>query len=112
MPRRTFAECIAQWNLLKQGLDANAADLTFLEAECGQFTTLLANVGTLDARQEALKAQLQQVTQQLQTKLGETETLETRLRASLRGKYGLKNEKLEEFGIKPSRRRTVTKPVG
>jgi hypothetical protein len=56
MPRRTFAECIAQWNLLKQGLDANAAGLTFLEAERGQLTTLLANVGTLDARQEALKA--------------------------------------------------------
>lgn len=56
MPRRTFAECIAQWNLLKQGLDANATDLAFLETERGQFTTSLARVGTLDARREALKA--------------------------------------------------------
>jgi len=39
--------------------DANAADLAFLAAERGQFTTSLARVGTLDARQEALKAQLQ-----------------------------------------------------
>jgi hypothetical protein len=55
---------------------------------------------------------LQQVTQELQTKLDATATLETRLRASLRGKYGPKNEKLEEFGIKPIRRRTVTQAAG
>jgi hypothetical protein len=36
--------------------------------------------------------------------------LESRLRASLKGKYGAKNEKLEEFGIKPNRR-AVTKPA-
>ena len=38
MARLTYPERLAQWNLLKQGLDANAADLAFLEAERGQLT--------------------------------------------------------------------------
>jgi hypothetical protein len=37
--------------------------------------------------------------------------LATRVRASLKGKYGAKNEKLEEFGIKANRRRVAAKPA-
>ncbi len=111
MPKQAFAERMAQWGLLKQGLDANAAELTFLEAERTQITALVASLGTLDAQQEALKAQLQQVTQELKAKISQMMLLESRLRASLKGKYGAKNEKLEEFGIKPIRRRAVTKPA-
>lgn len=107
MPRQSFAERMAQWGLLKQGLTANAADLAFLEAERTQCTTLLANLGTLDAQQEALKAQLQQTTQELGEKIGQMKALESRLRASLKGKYGAKSEKLEEFGIKPNRSRAA-----
>ncbi len=110
MPRQSFAERMAQWGLLKQGLTANAADLAFLEAERTQFTALLASLGTLDAQQEALKAQLQQVTQELDTKVGQATALESRLRASIKGKYGAKSEKLEEFGIKPTRPRASPKP--
>jgi hypothetical protein len=107
---------MAQWGLLKQGLDANAADLTFLEAERAQITALAANLAALaaqqHAQQEALKAQTQQVTQELDAGIGQMIALESRVRASLKGKYGAKNEKLEEFGIKPTRRRGVTKPAG
>jgi hypothetical protein len=38
--------------------------------------------------------------------------LESRVRASLKGKYGAQNEKLEEFGIKPRRSRAAAKPAG
>ncbi len=110
MPKQAFAERIAQWGLLKQGLDANAAELTFLEAERTQLTALIESLKTLDGRQEALKAQLQQVTQELDTKVGQATALESRLRASIKGKYGAKNEKLEEFGIKPTRPRASPKP--
>ena len=57
------------------------------------------------------KAQLQQMTQELGAKIGQMKALESRLRASLKGKYGAKSEKLEEFGIKPNRSRAVTKPA-
>ena len=110
MPRQSFAERMAQWGLLKQGLTANAADLAFLEAERTQFTALATSLGALDAQQEALKAQLQQVTQDLNAKVGQMKGLESRLRASLKGKYGTKNEKLEEFGIKPTRRAAPAQP--
>jgi uncharacterized protein involved in exopolysaccharide biosynthesis len=111
MARQTYAERLVQWNLLKQGLDANTADLAFLEAERGQFAALLANVTALDAQQEALKAQLQQTTQELDDTLARTTTLASRLRASLIGKYGAKNEKLEAFGIKAHRRRATAQPA-
>jgi len=111
LARKTYGERLVQWNLLKQGLDANAADLAFLEAERGQLTALLANIAALDAQQEALKAQLQQTTQELDGKLAQMTTLASRLRASLIGKYGVKNEKLEEFGIKANRRRAAAKPA-
>jgi hypothetical protein len=111
MARKTYAERLVQWNLLKQGLDANAADLAFLEAERGQLVALLANIAALDAQQEALKAQVQQTTQELDDKLAQMTTVASRLRASLIGKYGAKNEKLEAFGIKVNRRRAAAKPV-
>jgi hypothetical protein len=107
MARLTYPERLAQWNLLKQGLDANAADLAFLDAERGQLTALLANITALDAQQEALKAQLQQTTQELDGKTNQMLALATRVRASLKGKYGAQNEKLEEFGIKANRRRAA-----
>ena len=37
--------------------------------------------------------------------------LATRVRASLKGKYGAQNEKLEAFGIKANRRRAAAKPA-
>ena len=110
MAKQAFAERLAQWNLLKQGLDANAAELAFLDAERGQLTALVTSMATLEAQQEALKAQLQQTTQELDGKVAQMAALDSRLRASLKGKYGAKNEKLEEFGIKPNRR-AVTKPA-
>jgi hypothetical protein len=103
---------MAQWGLLKQGLDANAADLTFLEPERDQITALVANLAALEAQQEALKAQTQQVTQALHAGIGQMCELESRMRNSLKGKYGAKNEKLDEFGIKPRRQRAVPKPAG
>jgi hypothetical protein len=111
MPKQAFAERMAQWGLLKQGLNANAADLAFLATECDQITALVANLAALEAQQEALKAQTQQVTQALDAQVGQMTALESRVRASLKGKYGAQNEKLEEFGIKP-RRRGVTQQTG
>jgi hypothetical protein len=112
MPKQAFAESMARWGLLKQGLDANAADLTFLAAEHDRITTLAANLAALNAQQEALKAQTQQVTQALHGGMDQMIELESRVRNSLKGKYGTKNEKLEEFGIKPRRPRTARKPAG
>jgi hypothetical protein len=111
MPKQAFAERMAQWERLKQGLDANAADLAFLEMERTQITAWAANLAALEAQQEALKAQTQQVTQALHGGIDQMVELESRVRASLKGKYGAKNEKLAEFGIKP-RRRAAPKPAG
>jgi len=112
MPKQAFAERMARWGLLKQGLDANAADLTFLATECDQIAALAAHLAALEAEQAALKAQTQQVTQALYGKMDQMSELESRVRFSLKGKYGAKNEKLEEFGIKPHRPRTARKPAG
>ncbi len=111
MAKGSFSQGLARWELLKQGLAANATDLAFLSTETAELTTLVSDLKAADARQEALKAQIQQLTQQIEAKIAQGEQLESRLRASLKGKYGGKNEKLEEFGIKPPKPPVRKKPA-
>lgn len=86
--------------------------LPFLAEESVRLATALTDAKTLNAEQEALKAQLQAVTQRLEAKVTALTEQESRLRASLKGKYGAKNEVLEAFGIKPSKTPVRKKATG
>jgi Tfp pilus assembly protein PilN len=108
MSKESFADCLVRWQQLRDGLAAQAGELAFLAEDRAALEALLAEVQTLNARQEALKAELQQATQALDAKVAAAAALESRLRASLKGKYGARSEQLEAFGIKvrqsPARR--------
>ena len=100
MTREAFADQVLRWQQLRDGLTAHAEELPFLAEERAALTTLLTELQTLNTRQEALKAELQQATQALEAKIAAAVALESRLRSSLKGKYGARNEQLESFGIK------------
>jgi uncharacterized protein HemY len=74
-----------------------------LEAQCQQFDEMVA--ATLEAltRQDALTAEKQEASQILKSLLTETSRHATVLRLAVKAHYGIRSEKLAEFGLKPFR---------
>ena len=101
--KKSFANQVNALEQLDSGLSANAADLAFLVEDQAALQGLIAQIKAADDEQEALKAQVQAKTQELDGLIADARALESRLRASLKGKYGAKNEMLEAFGIKVKR---------
>lgn len=103
MRRTRFADYLAAWEMLNQGLKANLGDLpTFTDVQA-ELETAIQGVSDLNHVQETLKAERIQTTKDLTEKFRTTRQVEARLRASLRGHYGPTAEKLGEFGVKPLR---------
>ena len=100
MSKESFADHLVRWQQLRDGLAAQAGELAFLAQDRAALAALLTEVQALNARQEALKAELQQTTQALDAQVVAAAALESRLRASLNGQYGARSEQLETFGIK------------
>jgi hypothetical protein len=86
-------------------LEANRADLGHLEGSLTQFGELVAKTQDLAKQQAALTAAKQDVSQQLKVQIVEGLRLATLLRVALRQHYGIRSEKLAEFGLQPFRGR-------
>jgi hypothetical protein len=111
MPNTSFAGLISEGEHLLVTTEANAADLAFLEGPRSQLQAALEGAKAASVRQAAFKAQFQQATRDLEKFLTESRDLMTRLRNGVRTQYGLKQEKLAEFGLQPRRKRAPkTKP--
>jgi hypothetical protein len=112
MPNTSFAGLISEGEHLLVTTEANAADLAFLEGPRSQLQAALEGAKAASVRQAAFKAQFQQATRDLEKYLSESRDLMTRLRNGVRTQYGLKQEKLAEFGLQPRRKRApkTTKP--
>jgi hypothetical protein len=104
MPRTTFSVVMGQWEQLLTTVAANSTDLSSLEGQRSQLDAVLEGAKTASLRQAALRAQLQQATRDVEGFLSEGRDLATRLRNGIRNQYGLKSEKLIEFGLQPRRR--------
>lgn len=104
MPKASFAQVMGEWEQLLVTVAANATDLTYLEGRRAQLEEVMEGAKTASIRQAALKAQLQQATRDLEGFLSNGRDLATRLRNGIRNQYGLKGEKLTEFGLQPRRR--------
>ena len=88
---------------LLAALEANAADLAHLEVSRQKLEGLLAQVVQIDLEQSARTAAKQEATRQLVLLLTEAERLATVLRFGVREHYGIRSEKLAEFGQQPFR---------
>jgi hypothetical protein len=108
---RNAEETLGSLQKLNAALTANAVSLPNLEAERQRFNEMVS--ATLEAftRQGSLTSEKQEASLMLQNLLSETSRLATSLRFSVKSLYGIRSEKLVEFGMKPFRGRKPAQPV-
>lgn len=102
----TYNGVLGDWERLNTMITANAAEIPHMEGSRQEFEKFLNLARDAAQRQAVHTAGKQEASQQLQTYLREGERLATILRLSLKQRFGIRSEKLAEFGLKPFRGRT------
>jgi hypothetical protein len=104
MPSTSFANTTTEWGKLLVTVEVNKAELPYLEDRRAQLASIAERAQEASIRQAASRAQLQQATRDLEKMLSEGRDVSTRMRNGIRTQYGLKAEKLAEFGMQPRRK--------
>ena len=89
-------------------LEANKADLPQVEISMTKLGTVMGRVMDLSKQQGAMTAGKQAASKELKTLLIEGQRLANALRALVKEHYGIRSEKLAEFGLQPFRGRVRT----
>ena len=105
MARERFSVTLSTCQATRDGLKNNAADHPDLAKHLQRLVEMTERVELLVSRRNALEAEKQSVTRELQETLAKSRRLTSFLRAGIRDKYGNGSEKLVEFGMRPRRRR-------
>jgi len=92
-------------------LNSNRGELQHIEPSRARFEALFGQVQEAADRQAFYTASKQEASQQLQTFLTEAERLATILLLAVKQHYGIRSEKLADFGLKPFRGRPRTGTV-
>jgi len=103
----TYAGVLGDLQKLRKALAANGADLGHLEGPKTKFEEVLDQAQEIVNHQAALTASKQEASKQLKTLVGEAQRQGNILRLSLKAHYGIRAEKLAEFGLRPFRGRKV-----
>jgi hypothetical protein len=82
-----------------------------IDAYRAQLEVEMAGAKAASIRQAALSAEVQQATRDLEGFLERGRELSSRIRTGIRSKYGNRNEKLTEFGMKVQRKRKAAVKV-
>jgi hypothetical protein len=106
----TAAEKLGGWQRLLAPLAANSADLPHLDTLRTQLSTMATQVGDLSKQQAAQRAAKQDASRQLEEMMTEGQRLASLLRQAVRQHYGIRSEKLAEFGLQPFRGKKKTPP--
>jgi hypothetical protein len=101
----TSAGKIGDWQRLLAPLAANGDELKHLEVPRARLAAMAAEAEAMKKQQTAQRAAKQVATQQFQEMLTEGERLANLLRQSVKQHYGIRAEKLSEFGMQPFRGR-------
>ncbi|HYG63380.1 MAG TPA: hypothetical protein VEL74_12420 [Thermoanaerobaculia bacterium] len=96
---------VGDWLRLGEVMESNTAELSHLEPFRVRLTEMTRDVRELFKEQAALKASKQDVSKRLDVLLREGDRLATLIRQALRQHYGIRSEKLTEFGLQPFRGR-------
>ena len=86
-------------------LEANAPELAHLEASRLKLAALVGLLREAELRQSALKASRQEASKELERLFSEALRLATVLRFAVKEHYGIRAEKVAEFGVQPFRGR-------
>jgi hypothetical protein len=109
MPKTSLADFVTTSEHLLVTVKANQEDLQHLEPYSVQFGAELEGVKAASVKQATLQAEVQQATRDLEGFVTRAQDLAVRLRTGIRSRYGLRAEKLTEFGMRPLRRRKAAK---
>jgi hypothetical protein len=101
----TNAGKLGKLQKLSAALAANNGDLQHLQGSITQLATMLTQAQEASKQQAALAAGKQEASKQLKTFLTEGERLATMLQMAVKQHYGIRSEKLAEFGLQPFRGR-------
>jgi hypothetical protein len=100
MPKESFADVVTDWEKLLATVNANKDDLQFIDNFRQQLATELAGARDASVRQSAAQAVAQQATRDLEGFLQRGREAADHLRFGIKTRYGKRNEKLKEFGLK------------
>jgi hypothetical protein len=93
------------WRLLLAALVSNIVALAHLEPLRAQLAAQLDKLVEIHNQQAAFIASKQEMSKQLRDVVIEGDRLATLLRSSVKQHYGIRSEKVAEFGVKPFRGR-------
>ncbi|HBL28688.1 MAG TPA: hypothetical protein DD490_17775 [Acidobacteria bacterium] len=98
-------ERIARWKVMAAGLKPQLPQLPMLGGLHAELEGTIQRSEELDARHEALKAEIREVNRLRKDLVAQGDDLRKRLAASLQTVHGFESEKLIEYGVKPRRLR-------
>lgn len=101
----TYSGMLGDLARLTAALGANAPDLAHLEGPRARLEVLLAEAQEVAKQQAALTASKQEASKRLKALVTESQRLASGVRKFLQEHYGLRSEKLAEFGLQPFRGR-------
>ena len=102
----TYAGKLGGLTRLSTALAANTSELAHLEGPRGRLAQILAEALEVAKQQAAFTASKQEATKRLQALISDGERVAEGIRKFLKEHYGLRSEKLAEYGLQPFRGRT------
>lgn len=111
----TYAGKLGDWRRLLAALEANGAELGHIQGSRAKLEALWSEAVDINKDQAARTAAKQEASKRLRVLVTEGERLSTVLRFALKEHYGIRAEKLSEFGLQPFRgraRRAKQAPEG
>lgn len=104
----TYAGKLGGLTRLNTALAANASEIPHLAGPHNRLDEILKEAVEVAKQQAALTASKQEATRRLQTLLTEGDRVAEGIRKFLKQHYGLRAEKLAEYGMQPFRGRSRT----
>jgi hypothetical protein len=106
--KSSFADIVLDSDKLIAAVTTNAALLPNIEELRVPLEQAVAEVRAVSVRQQNLTGDRQKATQDLKAAVARARDLTIELRAAVKSKLGVRNEKLTEFRIQPLRKRQRT----
>jgi hypothetical protein len=104
-PKSRYADHIKEWEDMTASLVPSASEAPQIEFQRAALQKMLEDARDLTTQQALFQAQKQEVSKKLGSLIIEGRRLATVLRATVKQHYGIKNEKLVQFGLQPFRGR-------
>jgi hypothetical protein len=96
---------LGDWQHLSNMVVVNTTDLPHLEVSRVKLMTMLGRAQDINQQQATLTAKKQEASKELRLLLTEGQRLANAMRTMIKEHYGIRAEKLAEFGLQPFRGR-------